>query len=176
MIGAGILIACALFILWQAGLPAAPDFSVNMSEMELIALPVRGGLVPPFHAQTLNNENLQINETLNHPLILNFWATWCVPCVEEMPVLERLSQQGVAVIGVNVGLEDQQTVSKWVEHLQLTFPIVIDDELRTLESMYRITAMPTTFFVDSDGIIRYIERGQLSETGLKEGLIAIGYE
>jgi thiol-disulfide isomerase/thioredoxin len=173
-LGAAFLAGCAVILLWWTGLPDSPDYFVN--DGELLAVPVRGGLLPPFEGQTLSGQTLSINEDFNRPLIINFWATWCVPCVEEMPALETLYQAGLPVVGVNVGLEESAAVENWIDAVGITFPIVVDDSARTLEALYRIRAMPTTFFIDSDGIIQKVEAGALTESSLEEGLIAMGIE
>ena len=147
-----------------------------MSDGELLAVPVRGGLVPAFEGETLSGQILTIDEDFDRPLIINFWATWCAPCAQEMPVVENLHQEGMPVVGVNVGLEEEARVETWVDEAGLTFPIIVDDSQRTLEALYRIRAMPTTFFIDSDGIIQMVEAGPLTEESLAAGLIAMGLE
>jgi thiol-disulfide isomerase/thioredoxin len=176
LIGAAFLAGCAVFILWKTGLPTSPENAITDPQGELLAVPVRGGLLPSFEWQTLSGETLSINEDLDRPVILNFWATWCEPCVREMPVLENLHQSGVTVVGVNVGLEEAAAVHEWIDTVGITFPIVVDDSARTLEALYRIRAMPTTFFIDSDGIIQMVESGPLTEESLTAGLIAMGYD
>lgn len=141
-----------------------------------IAVPVRGGLLPSFEAKTLQDETLLVDGQLGQPIILNFWATWCVPCTAEMHVLERLYRSGVPVIGINVGLEHPDLVAEWIAAQAISFPIVVDDETRTLEALYRIKGIPTTFFVDEDGIIQQVERGVLTEETLANGLLAIRFE
>jgi peroxiredoxin len=86
------------------------------------------------------------------------------------------SPSGVTVVGVNVGLEEAAAVHEWIDTVGITFPIVVDDSARTLEALYRIRAMPTTFFIDSDGIIQMVESGPLTEESLTAGLIAMGYD
>lgn len=170
------LIAIACIILWRAGLPASPNFFLDIPPEEWIEVPRRGGVIPAFTAQTLEDATLTIDRDLGHPVILNFWATWCEPCVAEMPALNDLYLAGVPVVGVNVGREDIGAIHAWTDSITLDFPIVVDDASYTIEARYQINAMPTTFFVDETGIIRYVERGLLTEEAVVEGLAAIGFE
>jgi thiol-disulfide isomerase/thioredoxin len=170
--GAGVLILCAFVILWWAGLPQSPDSVVT--DGDLLEIAVVGGRVPAFEAETLNGEILTVTGDMRHPLIINFWATWCVPCIREMPMLENLFQEGVPVVGINTGLEVRQVIDEWLAEMNITFPLLDDDdETRSLEALYRIKSLPTTFFVDEQGIIRQIEIGALSEEALAMGLEAI---
>lgn len=165
-LGAVFLLALALGIIWWVGLPTAPDFFVETTH--LLEAPLEGGLAPSFEAQTLRGEHLQISRDLGHPLIITFWATWCAPCVAEMPQLNALFQVGIPVVGINAGLEDHTTIQEWVDLHQIEFPIVQDD--RSLEALYRVTGLPSTFFIDQNGIIRYVQRGAWSPQTLAEGL------
>jgi cytochrome c biogenesis protein CcmG/thiol:disulfide interchange protein DsbE len=167
-VGAGLLTLCALVILWKAGLPSGQ----NQASTSLKA-PIIGAQVPDFQAETLDGEVFQFNDNLGHPLILNFWATWCIPCAEEMPILENLFQEGVPVVGINAGLESPEVAAVWVDQKGLTFPIVDDDDRRSLESLFRVKGLPTTFFVDQNGIIQHIVQGVLTEASLTKGLEAI---
>lgn len=174
--GAVLLAGCALFIIWRAGIPELQPANLDAELGARIAVPYPGGRLPPVETTTLDNTPIELNAEIGQPLILNFWATWCIPCVEEMPILEQLYQDGVLVIGINAGLEDPATVSAWIEQMGLSFPIIVDDEQRTIEAQYRVTGLPTTFFVDAEGVIRHIERGVLTEPSLIDGLVAMGIE
>lgn len=173
-LGAIILTISAFFIVWQAGLPTSPDFFIT----DGIIAPTEGGLIPPFRAESLQGEIIEIQSQAGTgaPLIINFWATWCVPCAEEMPIFDDLYRAGIPIIGINAGLEDSAVVAAWVEQGNFTFPIIVDDSRRTLEAQFRVKGLPTTFFVDANGVIQYIQRGALSPESLGEGLAAIGLE
>lgn len=172
--GAIGLFLSAIWILWRAGLPDSPDFVPSM-EGERLEVPQVGGVAPTFASTTLEGQEIALLDARGTPVILNFWATWCRPCAVEMPILEAIYQAGVNVVGINVGLERQETVQGWVENANLTFPIVVDDAGRTLEAKYRIQqGLPVTFFIDRQGIIQYIQYGALDENSLQAGLESIG--
>ncbi|NDJ87191.1 MAG: TlpA family protein disulfide reductase [Chloroflexi bacterium] len=160
--GAVILLLAAGSILWLAGLPQVPSLTT----------------APEFEALTLENERLAIDPLLNRPVVINFWATWCVPCVIEMPRLEDAHQKyqarGLLVVGVNVG-EDRATVAPWIAEHDVSFPIVLD-RFGELEQAYEVRGYPTTFFVDRQGRVQKTVQGLLSEDELDDGLAAIGID
>lgn len=165
-----VLCAGAVLILWWAGLPRSPDFFVDPASP--IIYPVVGGGVPPFSATSVDEQVIRIESGLGYPLVINFWGVWCAPCVEEMPVLERLYQQNIPVIGVHVGDQSPQVVGAWLQEAGISFPVVVDD--RQLEQLFRVRGIPSTFFINSDGIIQHIENGALTEPSLSKGLAALG--
>jgi len=90
------------------------------------------------------------------PLIINFWATWCGPCRDEMPSLERLSQrlagQGVRVLGVTVDT-DLNLAAEFVRTYGLTFPMYADGDKKQVQSLLRVKALPETLLVTAEGVI-----------------------
>ncbi|NJN53243.1 MAG: TlpA family protein disulfide reductase, partial [Gammaproteobacteria bacterium] len=94
-------------------------------------------------------------------VLINFWASWCGPCRQEMPLLDRIHQRysdaGFAVLGVNV--EGQVGPAKeTADNTGVTFPVLIDENQRVSE-VYDLEAMPSSVLVDRDGVVRYIHRG-----------------
>jgi len=106
------------------------------------------------------------------PVILNYWATWCEPCRAEMPVFERAQQQyreqGLVVLGVNFQERDEQILA-FEKEVGVTFPSLVD---RTGEvtRRWRATALPTTFLVDRQGIIRDVRVGPYTDEMLQSRL------
>jgi len=94
-------------------------------------------------------------------VLINFWASWCGPCRQEMPVLDRLHQRyvdaGFAVLGINVEGEEKPA-RELLEKVPVTFPVLIDSG-QLVSELYDIQAMPSTIVIDRDGVIRYIHRG-----------------
>lgn len=94
-------------------------------------------------------------------VLINFWATWCLPCREEMPTLEKLWQErraSLEVLGVNLDTVGAAKVRAFVRELGLTFPILLDPAL-AVGRTYRIRALPASFIVDRDGVVRHREIG-----------------
>ena len=107
---------------------------------------------------------MQAMDALRGKLVLvNFWASWCTPCITEMPSIQRLADDmrdlPFAVVGVNVG-EGQLRVRAVVERLGLDFPILLDRDSQAFERL-RISVLPTTYLLDGDGVVRYVGRGPL---------------
>ena len=116
---------------------------------------------PDFTLKSLDGSNMRLEEYRGQVVLINFWASWCGPCRQEMPLLDRLHHRyedtGFAVLGVNVEGESAPA-QDIVDKTNVTFPIVIDDGQKVSE-MYNLEAMPSTFVVDRDGVVRYIHRG-----------------
>ncbi|MCB1684029.1 MAG: TlpA family protein disulfide reductase [Pseudomonadales bacterium] len=116
---------------------------------------------PDFTLKSLEGSNLRLNEYRGQVVLINFWASWCGPCRQEMPLLDRLHSRyedtGFAVLGVNVeGVVEP--AMEIVQKTNVTFPILIDDGQRVSE-LYNLQAMPSTVVVDRDGVVRYIHLG-----------------
>ena len=116
---------------------------------------------PDFTLKSLEGSNLRLEEYRGQVVLINFWASWCGPCRQEMPLLDRLHHRyedtGFAVLGVNVEGE-VAPAQEIVDKTNVTFPILIDDGQK-VSDMYNLQAMPTTVVVDRDGVIRYIHPG-----------------
>ena len=116
---------------------------------------------PDFTLKTLEGPNLRLEEYRGQVVLINFWASWCGPCRQEMPILDRLHQRyedtGFAVLGVNVEGE-AAPAQKIVDKTNVTFPVLID-EGQLVSELYELEAMPSTVVVDRDGKVRYVHRG-----------------
>jgi thiol-disulfide isomerase/thioredoxin len=108
---------------------------------------------PPFSGRTLDARQLSITEHRGAVIVLNFWASWCLECRSEMPILERLqrefSARGFVVIGVNAR-ENKEAVARYAKELGLTFPLVFDANGK-INALYGVIGLPTTFIVGRDG-------------------------
>ena len=124
-----------------------------------------GARAPEFASTTLAGEHFSIGASRGKVIVLNIWATWCTPCVREMPALERLYQRlkadGLIVVAVSTdagpgtpGLMGQPggDVRAFVAHYGLTFPIR-HDARRTIEPLYFVQGLPTTYIIDKQGRI-----------------------
>jgi len=108
---------------------------------------------PQFSGNTLDARQLSLTEHRGTVIVLNFWASWCLECRSEMPVLERLqrefSSRGLAIIGVNAR-ENKEAVGRYAKELGLTFPLVFDPDGK-INALYGVIGLPTTFVVGRDG-------------------------
>ncbi len=102
-------------------------------------------------------------------VILNFWATWCPPCKEEMPAFQKLSEQNkdnLVVLGVNLQ-EDPETIKIFLEEYKITFPILLDPHAE-VKKLYNVIAQPVTYFINKDGIIVDKKQGPLTPEEINE--------
>ncbi len=120
-----------------------------------------GQIAPDFTLKNLQGTNLNLTEQRGKIIIINFWASWCGPCRQEMPVLQDLHDKytdlGVSVWGVNVEQENQAG-RDFLEGLGLTFPIFFD-ATNNISASYQVAAMPTTVIIDRDGRVRSVFKG-----------------
>jgi len=115
-----------------------------------------GGPAPDFKLQNLDGQYISLSDLRGKPVLLNFWATWCKPCVSEMPyiqqVYEEWSGKGLVVLAVNIG-QSPAEVKRFLQAHSLSLPVLLDTKENAARK-YNITAIPTSFLIDSDGVIR----------------------
>jgi peroxiredoxin len=119
---------------------------------------------PDFTLHTMNGPNLRLQEQRGRVVMVNFWATWCGPCRQEMPQLDRLYQKyhaaGFVLLGVNVD-DDQRKAAEVAGKLGVTFPVLLDTD-KTVSKLYELSTMPSTVIIDREGKVRYVHHGYLS--------------
>ena len=122
---------------------------------------ITGSAAPDFTLKSNSGENLKLSEFRGEVVLINFWASWCGPCRQEMPVLDELHRQykalGFTVLGVNVE-ENSSAARKLLKEVQVSFPVLFDNE-SVVSKQYDVIAMPSTVLVDRDGNMRYIHKG-----------------
>lgn len=123
---------------------------------------------PDFTLRSLNGPNLRLAEQRGRVVLVNFWATWCGPCKQEMPHLNRLYDKyrsaGFVLLGVNVD-EDPGLAAGTASKLGMHFPVLLDSE-KAVSRLYDLQSMPSTVLIDRDGRVRYLHRGY--REGLEE--------
>jgi peroxiredoxin len=116
---------------------------------------------PDFTLRSLNGPNLRLQEQRGQVVMVNFWATWCGPCLVEMPHLNRLYEKyrsaGFVLLGVNID-EDSRQAANLANRLGLRFPVLLDAE-KKVSRLYDLSTMPSTVLIDRDGRVRHIHRG-----------------
>lgn len=165
-------------LIWMNQDTAAPTVSGSAEMNGAPIAPRVGAIAPDFSLVTLDGNSVRLSDFHGKPVILNFWATWCPPCREEMPALEELWQQygagGVVVLGVDQG-ESTAIVERFIrEKVDTTFPILLDGDHAVGDS-YFVRSLPTTFFIDRNGFIQEIRiGGPLSLSFLQDQVRKLG--
>jgi cytochrome c-type biogenesis protein len=125
------------------------------------ATPKVGFAAPDFTLETLDGEMVTLSDLRRQVLVINLWATWCIPCRAEMPALEQVwndfRDQGLVVLTVNQG-ESAARVGAFVDDQGWALPVLLDPD-STLSTLYQLRGYPTTFFIDRDGIIQEVVFG-----------------
>lgn len=120
-----------------------------------------GQAAPDFTLPDLSGQSVSLQDYSGQVVLINFWASWCGPCREEMPLLEQLSQRygpmGFTMLGVNVE-EDSSLADRFLQGTPVKFPILYDRE-NAVSELYDVIAMPTTVLVDRQGNIRFVHHG-----------------
>ena len=118
-----------------------------------IEKPEKKLLAPHFELEDLSGKRVSLKSLRGKVVFLNFWATWCIPCREEMPTMEKLHKEfknrGLEVVAVNIK-EDKKDVRKFVEELGLTFTILLDKSGNTSEE-YGAWSIPLSYFINRNG-------------------------
>ena len=119
------------------------------------------GPAPDFALKSHSGENLRLSEFQGEVVMINFWASWCGPCRQEMPLLDELYAQyqplGFTILGVNVE-EDSTKAKRLLEDMAVSFPVLFDTRSE-VSRQYDVIAMPSTVLVDRDGNVRYLHQG-----------------
>ena len=137
-------------------LPAAPVAAQVLK-------PWSGGATPPLELSDLQGKKHRLADYRGKVVLVNFWATWCVPCRDEMPSIERLRAalegKGFVVLAVNLA-EPESRIRKFLEAVPVRFPVLLDRDTQASKA-WQARLLPVTFIVGPDGAIRYRHVGEL---------------
>lgn len=138
-----------------------------------------GDAAPDFLLETIDGGTLRLSDLRGSPVLVNFWASWCTPCRQEMPEIVRAydarRDEGLVVVGVNLQ-ENTGQVRSFAEDFGMEFPVVIDRTGQVAEAWRiggPIQGIPSTYFLDADGVVRKRIFGPMTEKTLAEGLAQI---
>ncbi|WP_020406672.1 TlpA family protein disulfide reductase [Hahella ganghwensis] len=119
------------------------------------------GAAPDFTLRSSLEKNLRLSEHKGQVVMINFWASWCGPCRQEMPLMQEIYDKykkfGFTIMAVNVD-EDPSLADEFLNDVSVTFPILYDTKNEVSE-MYNVEAMPTSIMVDRNGNMRYLHKG-----------------
>ncbi len=120
-----------------------------------------GSPAPQFTLGAKSGQNISLAQFKGQVVMLNFWASWCGPCRQEMPLLESIYKKynrlGFTLIGVNVE-PDSNAANEWLKQTPVSFPILYDKESK-VSKMYDVAGMPSTVIIDRAGKVRMLHRG-----------------
>jgi len=120
-----------------------------------------GGPAPEFTLTDHNGTAVSLSDLRGQVVMINFWASWCGPCREEMPLLQQIHERyeslGFTLLGINVE-QNSATAEAWLRERPVSFPILYDPE-NGVSKLYDVVAMPSTVLVDRQGNVRYLHHG-----------------
>lgn len=137
-----------------------------------IPVPREGFLAPDFLLKTTRGETIALSDFRGQAVLVNLWATWCPPCRAEMPAIQKLydeyKDRGFVVLAVNMTYQDNpQAIVPFIQEHNLTFPILIEETGDVADS-YELRSLPSSFFIDRDGLIQEVViGGPMSEALLR---------
>ena len=138
--------------------------------------PQVGKPAPDFELPDLSGQSVSLGDLQGKPVLVNFWATWCGPCVYEMPYIQEVHDEwegkDLVVLAINVG-EGSSEVQQFMEDNNLSFPVLLDTNGKLAE-IYSIRGIPTTIFIDMEGVIQAMKIGAFpSKAAIEENLSKI---
>lgn len=131
-----------------------------------------GDLAPDFTLTNLEGEKVSLSDYRGKGVLLNFWASYCDPCKREMPAMEKqyqaMKDEGIEILAVNIA-ESHVAINSFKNRFGFTFPILLDRD-RSITNRYGIIPIPTSFFIDSNGIVVAKVTGEMDEGLIKHYL------
>lgn len=142
------------------GLWAATALAAAGAE-DAAALPAAGAVAPDFVAKSDSGRNVRLSELRGQVVLVNFWASWCSPCRQELPLLNKIYARyraaGFVLLAVNVD-DNRKDADTMLKRLDLRFPTLFDGS-KSVSKLYGVDTMPATLVIDRDGRVRYVHRG-----------------
>ena len=141
-----------------------------------------GDAVPDFTLPKLGGGELQGTDLAGHVVVLNFWATWCPPCLHEIPVFKRLDEEGVRIVGIALDEEGERAVRPFIEKHGLTYPLISDTD-GNIAKAYGVARLGgvlagwipprrVTFVIDGKGVVRRVIEAELNAGTHVDGALA----
>lgn len=125
------------------------------------ALPAIGVKAPDFASKSDSGRNVRLSELRGQVVVINFWASWCNPCRQELPLLNKIYTQyrnaGFMLLAVNVD-DNRRDAEAMLKRMNLRFPTLFDGD-KNVAKLYGVDMMPATLVIDRDGRVRYVHRG-----------------
>ncbi|MGB8706760.1 MAG: redoxin domain-containing protein [Dehalococcoidia bacterium] len=134
-----------------------------------------GNRAPDFSLQDLSGKDVKLSDFRGKIVMINFWAIWCIPCKDELPYMQAVSDnwsgKGVVVLPIAVNTSERlDTVGEYITQNSYTFQVLWDAKGQA-ESLYSVSTLPTTFFIDREGIIKKIQVGSFDDQASIESIL-----
>ena len=132
-----------------------------------------GQRAPNFRAESLDGQTVALADFRGQPVLVNFWATWCLPCRVEMPLLAQApARYGADLVVLAVDVQESlQAAASYATASGLALPMLADTD-GTVAALYRVRALPTTFVVDRSGVVVRSHRGAITSAQVLADLLA----
>ena len=146
-----------IFLFWGlCGIPA--NASADPFEQMGVAPTRTSKPAPDFVLKDINGKTVSLSQFKGKPVLLNFWATWCGPCKEEMPSMQRLHDTAknngeFHVIAISIDRSNLKKIHQYAQNLNLSFPILLDPDRKT-RNAYFIRGLPTSYLIDAEGKLK----------------------
>jgi peroxiredoxin len=140
--------------------------------------PEPDGAAPDFTLTSLDGETISLSDFRGQPVILNFWASWCVPCKQEMTDLMRIQEEyaadGLVILAINMTFDDNLSeVQRFVDDLNLTLPVLLDQTNEVTRGQYRVVGVPTSVMIDRQGRQVDVHMGAMSGEQIRDAAEAL---
>ena len=136
-----------------------------------------GQPAPSFTLSDLTGQTTRVDAAQGRPILLNFWATWCAPCREEMPLLQQVydthQRLGLNVVAISQDPADRAAAARayWTQ-AGWTFPSLLDPE-GAVAKQYQVLFLPSTVFINAEGVVTAIHRGPMNAAQLQQHLATV---
>ena len=166
--GAGVLLAGRLASFGNATSdPAAFASQQPASLAGNGALPLEGQPAPDITLKTIDGSMIMLSKLQGHPVLINFWASWCEPCRAEMPEIVRAYEahkpDGLVVLAINMTFQDSLPEAQaFAKEFHMPFPVLLDDTGAVARDAYRVPVLPMSFFIDRKGVIAHCQIGAMN--------------
>jgi cytochrome c biogenesis protein CcmG, thiol:disulfide interchange protein DsbE len=164
----GTLLAGSLFIVATRVQPRALTRPTTAAPVDRAPAARIDHPAPPFTLNSLDGSTVTLGDLAGQVVLINVWASWCVPCRAEMPMLQatyaEYHTQGFTILAVNQR-EPASTVAAYMQEVGLTFPALLDTR-GTVSGAYRANVLPSSYLLDRRGVIRAVYRGPIPRSVL----------
>jgi thiol-disulfide isomerase/thioredoxin len=167
----GIMAADVFFD--QRAIAQSQSEAVVQSDLDLPVGTKVGELAPNFSGTTLDGETIRLSDLRGKTVLINVFASWCGPCRLEMPHLveaaDQLEDQEVVFVGINLQ-ENPEAVEAFRDEFNVQFPLVLNEDGSLTNNLYTPIGLPTSWFIDQDGVVRYVFAGAMTKEVLQNVL------